>query len=133
MKKVITFGVFDYFHYGHLRLFNRAKAFGDYLIVAVQNGDCIFKTKPNAHILYTTEQRIELINALKVVDKTIVYDDVDKTIKTVDFEVFVVGEDQTHSGFKRAIEWCNNNNKEVVVLSRTPGICSSDIKKNLSH
>ena len=65
MKKVITFGVFDYFHLGHLRLFQNAKRLGDYLIVAVQDGTYIQKYKPNAKVLYTTEERMELVRALK--------------------------------------------------------------------
>lgn len=131
MKKVITVGVFDYFHLGHLRLFENAKKLGDYLIVAVQDGDCILKTKPNANVLYTTEQRIELVRALRVVDEVITYRDVDKTLPTVDFDVFAIGGDQTHEGFQRAVKWCEENGKEVVRLPRTPGICSSAIKSRL--
>lgn len=56
MKKVLTVGVFDYFHYGHLKLFNNAKRFGEYLIVAVQDSDFILKYKPNAKVLYTTNK-----------------------------------------------------------------------------
>ena len=130
MKKVITFGVFDYFHYGHLRLFERAKKLGDYLIVAIQDGDSILKYKPNADVLYSTEQRIEMISALKLVDEVVVYKNVDETIKEVDFDVFAIGGDQLHDGFNRAVEWCNQNGKEVIRLSRTQGISSSDIKKN---
>ncbi len=63
MKKVVTVGVFDYFHLGHLRLFENAKKLGDYLIVAVQDGNCNLKTKPNANVLYTTEQRVDLIKS----------------------------------------------------------------------
>ena len=55
MKKVLTFGVFDYFHLGHLRLFENAKKLGDYLIVAVQDGEFILKYKPTAKIFYTTD------------------------------------------------------------------------------
>lgn len=128
MKKVITVGVFDYFHLGHLRLFEHAKALGDYLIVAVQDGDCILKTKPKATVLYTTEQRVDLVRALRVVDEVIVYRDVDKSLPEVDFDVFAIGGDQVHPGFQRAVEWCRRNGKEVVRLPRTPGICSSDIK-----
>lgn len=131
MKKVITVGVFDYFHLGHLRLFENAKKLGDYLIVAVQDGDCILKTKPNATILYTTQQRIDLVRSLRVVDEVIVYQDVDKTLPTVDFDVFAIGGDQTHEGFQRAVKWCEEHGKEVVRLPRTPGICSSQIKKQL--
>ena len=131
MKKVITVGVFDYFHLGHLRLFENAKKLGDYLIVAVQDGDCILKTKPNASVLYTTEQRIDLVKALRVVDEVIIYQDVDKTLPEVDFDVFAIGGDQTHEGFQKAVKWCKDNGKEVIRLPRTPGICSSAIKSQL--
>lgn len=132
MKKVITVGVFDYFHLGHLRLFENAKKLGDYLIVAVQDGDCILKTKPNANILYSTEQRVDLVKALRVVDEVVIYRDVDTILPEVDFDVFAIGEDQTHAGFQRAVKWCEENGKEVVRLPRTKGICSSEIKKGLN-
>lgn len=132
MKKVITVGVFDYFHLGHLRLFQQAKNLGDYLIVAVQDNDWIKKTKPDANIMYSTQQRIELVSALRIVDEVIVYTDVDVTLPTVDFDIFAVGEDQNHNGFKRAIEWCNNSGKQIVRLYRTPNICSSSIKSTLN-
>lgn len=131
MKKVLTVGVFDYFHYGHLKLFMNAKNLGDYLIVAIQDGDYILKYKPEAKVLYSTEQRIELVDALKCVDETVVYYDVDEIVKSVDFDVFAIGGDQTHAGFMRAVEWCKQNGKEVIRLPRTPGISSSDIKKSL--
>ena len=131
MKKVITVGVFDYFHLGHLRLFENAKKLGDYLIVAVQEGDFILKTKPDANVLYTTEQRMDMVRALRVVDEVITYQDVDKTLPQVDFDIFAKGPDQNHEGFQRAVKWCEDHGKEVVVLPRTPGICSSQIKKQL--
>lgn len=131
MKKVVTFGVYDYFHLGHLRLFENAKTLGDYLIVAVQDGNYILKTKPNAKVMYTTEERKELVGALRVVDEVVDYTDVDVTIKTLDFDVFAIGEDQDHEGFQRAIKWCEDNGKEVVRMRRTPGICSSEIKNEL--
>lgn len=131
MKKVITVGVYDYFHIGHLRLFENAKSLGDYLIVAVQDGDCILKTKPNAKVLYTTEQRMDIVRALRVVDEVITYQDVDKILPEIDFDIFAIGGDQIHEGFQRAVNWCKENGKKVVRLPRTPGICSSDIKKQL--
>lgn len=114
-----------------MRLFKNAKALGDYLIVAVQDGNYILKTKPNAKVMYTTEERKELVGALRVVDEVVDYTDVDVTIKTLDFDVFAIGEDQNHEGFQRAIKWCEDNGKEVVRMRRTPGICSSEIKKML--
>ncbi len=131
MKKVLTVGVFDYFHLGHLNLFEHAKQFGDYLIVAVQDGDCILKTKPDANVLYTTEQRKHIVGSLKVVDEVTTYRDVDALMPEVDFDVFAVGGDQNHAGFKRAEQWCLEHGREVVHLDRTPGICSSGIKTQL--
>jgi len=131
VKRVITFGVFDYFHLGHLRLFEHAKALGDYLIVAVQHGDSILKTKPDATVFYSTEQRIELVKAIRVVDEAILYQDVDRTLPEVDFDVFAIGGDQTHPGFQRAVRWCEENGKEVIRLARTPGICSSALKSHI--
>lgn len=89
------------------------------------------KTKPNATVLYTTEQRQDLVRALRVVDEVTSYTDVDVTIKNIDFDVFAIGEDQNHAGFQRAIKWCEDNGKKVVRMKRTPGICSSEIKKEL--
>lgn len=130
-KKVLTVGVFDYFHLGHLRLFENARALGDYLIVAVQDGNCILKTKPNAKIFYSTEQRIELVKALRVVDEVVVYEDVDTIVSQVEFDIFAVGGDQKHEGFIRAIDWCKTHGKKVVRLNRTPNISSSSIKDQL--
>lgn len=69
----------------YLRLFKNAKNFGEWLIVAVQDGDYILKTKPNAKVMYTTvmyttEQRKELVGALSVVDEVVSYTDVDVAI-----------------------------------------------------
>ena len=130
--KVLTVGVFDYFHYGHLKLFERAKALGDYLIVAVQQDEQIHKTKPEAKIMYTTAQRMEIIRALRYVDEVVDYDQVDTTIQTLDFDIFAIGPDQIHPGFQRAKQWCAENGKQVIVLERTPNICSSAIKGQLS-
>lgn len=129
--KVLTVGVFDYFHYGHLKLFERAKALGDYLIVAVQNDEEIHKTKPEAQIMYTTQQRMEIVGAVRYVDEVVPYTQVDETIQTLDFDIFAIGQDQTHAGFQRAKQWCLENGKQVILLERTPNICSSDIKKQL--
>ena len=93
--KVFTVGVFDYFHYGHLKLFERAKALGDHLTVAVQDSNYILKYKPDAKILYSTEQRIEMIEALRMVDRVVVYEDVDRIVQEIDFDIFAVDIEST--------------------------------------
>lgn len=132
MSKIITFGVFDYFHLGHLRLFKQCKEMADYLIVAVQDDDYILRFKPNAQVLYSTDQRVEMINALKIVDQVIVYDALNvETLENIDFDVLALGEDHVGSRFQVVEEWCKSHDKSVVRLKRTQGICSSDIKRRL--
>lgn len=130
MKKILTFGVFDYFHLGHLRLFKQCKQFGDYLIVAVQEESFILKYKPDSKILYSTNERVEMLEALRIVDKVITYEQisVDK-IKEIDFDILALGEDHKGGRFDEVEEWCHDHGKEVIRLKRTPGICSSQLKK----
>lgn len=134
MSKILTFGVYDYFHLGHLRLFKQCKEHADYLIVAVQDGDYIKKYKPDAKVMYTTEERIEMLEALRIVDKVLVYESVNpEFLSKVDFDILALGEDHRGGRFDSVEQWCQNHNKKVVRLKRTEGICSSDIKKNVSR
>ena len=132
MAKILTFGVYDYFHIGHLRLFKQCKNYADYLIVAVQDGDYILKYKPDAQILYTTEERVEILKSLKIVDDVVVYDRVvPETLENIDFDILALGEDHVGERFQKIVDWCGRHNKSVVRLKRTPGICSSEIKEQL--
>lgn len=132
MTRILTFGVYDYFHLGHLRLFKQCKNFADYLIVAVQDGEYIFKYKPDARIMYSTEERVEMIEALRVVDEVVVYDSVcSKTLEKIDFDILALGEDHRGGRFEEVEKWCNEHGKRVIRMKRTPGICSSMIKESL--
>lgn len=134
MSKILTFGVYDYFHLGHLRLFKQCKEYGDYLIVAVQDSKYILKYKPDAKVLYTTEERVEILEALKIVDKVVVYDTVGKAaLEKIDFDILALGEDHKGGRFDEVEKWCNEHGKKVVRLKRTPGICSSEIKNTLAR
>ena len=131
MKKILTVGVFDYFHLGHLRLFKQCKELADYLIVAVQEDDYILQYKPNAKTLYSLDDRVEIINSIAIVDKAITYRNVSEIVKNVEFDIFATGEDQTHEGFVSAQAWCREHGKDVVVLKRTPVISSNMIKSQI--
>ena len=133
MKKVLTVGVYDLLHIGHVNLFRRAKALGDTLTVAVQSSEVVLKYKPEAKLIYSTEERMYMVKAIRYVDDVITYEAVDDIVKTADFDVFVTGPDQTHEGFKRAIQWCRENGKESVVLPRTEGISSSWLKEQIKE
>ena len=131
MKKVLTFGVYDLLHRGHIVLFEKARALGDRLIVAVQDGDTVLKYKPEAKMINTTEERLYMVSAIRFVDEVELYRDVDKDIAGFDFDILVLGGDQVHDGFKRAEQWCRDNGKEVVRFPRTEGISSTMLR--VSH
>ena len=132
-SKVLTVGVYDLLHVGHVELYRRAKGLGDYLIVAAQDGDFILKYKPTAKVLNSTEDRKYMIKSIRYVDEVITYTDVDKIVKEVDFDVFVTGPDQCHDGFKRAIQWCEEHGKIHMILARTDGVSSSELKKKITE
>ena len=132
-KKVMTVGVYDLLHKGHVELYRRAKGLGDYLIVAAQDGDFILKYKPTAKVLNSTEDRKYMIKSIRYVDEVITYTDVDKIVQEVDFDVFITGPDQCHDGFKRAVKWCEEHGKEHIVLGRTDGVSSSELKAKIAE
>ncbi len=132
-KKVLTVGVYDLLHKGHVELFRRAKGLGDYLIVAAQDGDFILKYKPTAKVLNSTEDRKYMIKAIRYVDEVLTYTDVDTIVQMVNFDVFVTGPDQCHSGFQNAIKWCEEHGKEHIVLARTDGVSSSELKAKIAE
>lgn len=132
-KKVLTVGVYDLLHKGHIELYRRAKGLGDYLIVAAQDGDFILKYKPTAKVLNSTEDRKYMIKSIRYVDEVITYTDVDKIVQEVDFDIFVTGPDQCHAGFQRAIQWCEEHGKEHTVLARTDGVSSSELKAKITE
>lgn len=128
MKKVLTVGVFDLLHIGHIELFRKAKALGDYLIVAVQDSDYVLRFKPDASLVYSTEERCYMVSAIRYVDEVVVYRNVGDIVDEVDFDLFAKGPDQSHAGFQRVVDYCGENDKEVVVMARTEGISSSELK-----
>ena len=132
-KKILTVGVYDLLHIGHVNLFRRAKALGDTLIVAVQKSEVVLKYKPQAKLLYSTEERMYMVKSIRWVDDVIEYTDVSEIVKEVDYDVLVVGPDQNHEGFQKAMEWTRQHQKDVVVLPRTEGISSSWLKQQIKE
>ena len=129
MKTVLTVGVYDMLHIGHILLFKKAKELGDRLVVAVQDESVILKYKPQAKMVYSTEERCYMVSTIKYVDEVVVYKDVDKDIQHIDFDVFAKGPDQCHEGFQNAVKWCEEHGKEVVIVPRTEGISSTLLRE----
>ena len=133
MKTILTVGVYDMLHIGHILLFKHVKELflneECRLIVAVQDGDFILKYKPGTNMVYTTEERMFMVSSIRWVDEVVTYQDVDVDIQNIDFDVFAKGPDQQHVGFQRAVEWCETNGKEVVIIPRTEGISSTMLRE----
>ena len=130
-KIILTVGVYDLLHWGHFELFRRCKELAGEdgkLIVAVQEDSVVTKYKPQAKLVYDWNKRVKMISALRYVDRVVPYDDVDESIKHIDFTTFIVGPDQCHAGFQRAMQWCRENGREVVILPRTEGISSTQLR-----
>lgn len=124
MKKVITYGSFDLFHYGHQRLLERAKAIGDYLIVGVTSDD-YDRTRGKINVAESLADRIASVKKTGLADQIIVeeYDGqkIDD-IKKYNVDTFAIGSDW-RGKFDYLGNYC-----EVVYLDRTEGISSSDIR-----
>ncbi|MCC5925075.1 MAG: adenylyltransferase/cytidyltransferase family protein [Bacteroidetes bacterium] len=126
MKRVLTVGVFDLYHFGHLKVLEMARKQGDYLITAVHDDVLMSKGYP---FFYSLEQRMEIVSSCRWVDEVVPYMSVDTIVKEINFDVFAHGPDQNHVLFQRAISWCRANGKDVICLPRTEGISSTQIRK----
>lgn len=133
MTTVLTVGVFDMLHIGHIQLFRHARRLGDRLVVAVQESSAVLRYKPQEKLVYSTEERMFMVKALKYVSDVVEYTDVDLLVQDVPFDILAVGPDQTHEGFRRAIDYCRSHNKQVVTIPRTEGISTSWLKEQIKH
>ena len=124
MVKVITYGTYDLLHYGHIRLLERAKALGDYLIVGVtaENFDL---ARGKINVQQSLMERIEAVRATGLADEIIVEEYEGQKIddiKRLGIDIFTVGSDW-YGKFDYLKEFC-----QVVYLERTVGISSSEIR-----
>lgn len=124
MVKVITYGTYDLLHYGHIRLLERAKALGDYLIVGVTS-DSFDLTRGKINAQQSLMERIEAVRATGLADEIIVEEYEGQKIddiKRYDVDIFTVGSD-----WKGKFDYLNEYCK-VVYLDRTEGVSSSEIR-----
>ena len=124
MIKVITYGTYDLFHYGHQRLLERAKELGDYLIVGV-TADDFDKQRGKINVKQSLMERIESVRATGLADEIIIEEYEGQKIddiKRMDVDIFTVGSDWV-GHFDYLKEYC-----DVVYLDRTEGVSSSEIR-----
>ena len=126
--KVITYGTFDMFHVGHLKLLKRAKAFGDELIVAVSTDE--FNQMKGKKTLIPFEQRAQIVSAIKYVDKVIPENNWEQKIKDIkkhNIDIFVMGNDW-EGKFDKLSDYC-----QVEYLERTKDVSTTFLKESLQE
>ncbi len=128
MKKILTYGTFDLLHYGHINLLKRAKALGDYLIVAVSTDEFnAIKGKTAYHNYETRKMMLEAVRYVDLVIPENSWEQKINDIKEYKIDVVVMGSDWAGSEkFDYLKEFC-----EVVYLPRTEGVSTTQIKKEL--
>ncbi len=122
-KKIITFGTFDVFHVGHLRILERARAYGDELVVGVSTDRLNIEKKGRAPV-YDQHERIEIIAALRCVDATFLEDSLElkrEYVLNQNANVLVMGNDW-EGKFDELGDIC-----EVVYFPRTPSVSTTEI------
>ena len=129
MKRVLTYGTYDLLHYGHIALLERAKALGDYLVVAISTDEFNWNCKQKK-CYFTYEERKRMVEALRCVDLVIPEENWEQKrsdIHEYHIDTFVMGDDWVGKFDFLEEEGCN-----VVYLPRTPEISTTQIKKDLN-
>ena len=128
MKRILTYGTFDLLHYGHIRILQRAKELGDYLVVALSTDE--FNATKGKKAYHSYETRKKMLEAIRYVDLVIPENNWEQKIQDIKdykIDVCVMGSDWAGSDkFDYLKEYC-----DVVFLERTPGVSTSQIKNDL--
>ncbi len=128
MRRVITYGTFDLLHYGHINLLRRAKALGDYLVVALSTDEFNWNEK-GKKCYFSYEQRKALLESIRYVDLVIPEENWEqkrRDIHLYGIDVFVMGDD-----WAGRFDFLREEGADVVYLPRTPEISTTQIKRDL--
>jgi glycerol-3-phosphate cytidylyltransferase len=129
MTKVITFGTFDVLHVGHLRILQRARELGDYLVVGVSS-DALNISKKSRPPVFSQDERCELVRNLQCVDDVFIEESLElKRQYVIDHraDVLVMGDDWT-GRFDFVSDLC-----KVVYLPRTPSISTTAVIEQIAN
>lgn len=127
-KTIITYGTFDMFHIGHLKLLERLKNLGDKLIVCVSTDE--FNEQKGKKTLIPYDQRASILRALRQVDLVIPEENWEQKVGDIQkhrVDIFAMGDDWTGK-FDFLAPYC-----EVQYLSRTQDISTTKLKRSLSN
>ena len=126
MKKVITYGTYDLLHRGHIKLLQRAREMGDYLVVGLSSDE--FNAVKHKKAFYSYEERKLVLEAVRYVDEVIPEHNWEQKAKDIvdhDIDIFVMGDDWSGK-FDDLKSLC-----EVAYLPRTDGVSTTQIKAQL--
>jgi len=129
MKRVITYGTYDMFHYGHVNLLRRARELGDYLIVVLSTDEFNWNQK-RKKCYFSYEKRKQTLEAVRYVDLVVPEENWEQKrtdMHKYDVDIFVIGDD-----WKGKFDYLKEEGVEVVYLERTPDISTTQIKKDLN-
>ncbi len=128
MTTVITFGTFDVFHVGHLRVIQRAASFGDRLVVGVSADELNLRKKDRLPV-FSQAERLEIVAALKPVDAVFVEESLElkrQYILEHEAQVLVMGDDWAGK-FDEFSDICR-----VEYLPRTPAISTTALIEKIA-
>lgn len=127
-RTVITFGTFDVFHIGHLKVIERAAELGDRLVVGVSS-DALNQSKKDRAPVFSEGERMAIVAALKPVDGVFLEESLElkrEYILEHGADVLVMGDDWK-GRFDEFRDVC-----EVVYLPRTPAISTTALIEKIS-
>lgn len=127
MTTVITYGTFDLFHIGHLRMLERAAALGDRLVVGVSTD--AFNLGKHKDCVHPFEERASIVAALKVVNEVFPEENWEQKVADIqrfNADIFVIGDD-----WKGEFDFLGQHCR-VEYLSRTPGVSTTAKKEMIS-
>ena len=127
MKRVITYGTYDLLHYGHIALLKRARALGDFLMVALSSDE--FNAGKGKQSYFSYEERKVMLEAIRYVDLVVpemTWGQKTEDIAKYGIDVFVMGDDWNGEFDDQLKGLC-----EVVYLPRTPEVSTTRIKSDM--
>ncbi len=127
MRRIITYGTFDLLHYGHIRLLERARSLGDYLIVALSTDE--FNAGKDKRAYFSWEERKGILESIRHVDLVIperTWEQKADDIVLYQADVLVMGDDWAGK-FDHFGGLC-----DIVYLERTPEVSTTRIKHDLT-
>lgn len=129
MKRILTYGTFDLLHFGHIEILRRAKALGDYLVVAVSTDEFnAIKNKKAYHDYATRKKMLEAVRYVDLVIPEKNWGQKRDDVKKYEIDTVVMGSDwEGNENFEKLKDLC-----EVIYLPRTDNISTTKIKNDLS-